>query len=122
LALSPFNADDVFALDTKIRWVGLATRKGQVIFAQMRPGVESITPESDDRLLLELRAQYITETCGQVNQWAGPTEYIAMSHEKFIELIIILKERYLVMTLEKSTPTEKFPALAKKAQELWFNV
>ena len=120
--MSPFNADDVFALDAKIRWVGLATKRGRVIFAQMRPGVESITPESDDRLLLELRGQYITEVCSQVNQWAGPTEYIAMSHEKFIELIIILKEKYLAMTLEKSTPTEKFPAIAKKAQELWFNV
>lgn len=122
MALSKFEPNDVFALDPSIRWVGLATRRGQVILEQMRPGVRSLTPNTDDRLLLEVRAQYIAEVCDQVDRWAGPTEYIAMAHEKFIELIIVLKEKYLVMTLEKNVLEEKFANLAKRTQELWFNL
>jgi hypothetical protein len=48
--------DEVFAIHPGIRWAGLATAKGQVIFSEMRPGVKSLTPEEDDRVLLELRA------------------------------------------------------------------
>jgi len=114
--------NDVFALDSSIRWVGLATKRGQVIFVQMRPGVRSLTPDTDDRLLLEVRAQYITDVCNQVDQWGGPTEYIAMAHEKFIELIIMLKEKYMVMTLEKNVSGENVANLAKRAQQLWFNL
>lgn len=120
-ALSRFGPDDVFALDGGIRWVGLATKKGQVVFRQMRPGVKSRTPDDDDRMFLELRAQFIAEGCDHWSPSTGPTEYIALSHQKFTELIVILREKYLVMTLEKSVPAEKFQTIAKKAQELWFN-
>jgi len=114
--------DNVFALDPGIRWVGLATRQGNVVFSQMRPGVTSLTPEADDHLLLEVRGQYITEVCDQVDQWAGPTQYIAMVHERFSELIIILKRNYLAVTLERTCPVERFASLAKEVQELWFNL
>jgi hypothetical protein len=113
--------DNVFALDPSIRWVGLATRQGNVVFSQMRSGVTSLTPEADDRLLLEVRGQYITEVCDQVDQWAGPTQYIAMVHERLTELIITLEGKYLAITLERTCPAERFASLAKKVQELWFN-
>ena len=105
--------EDVFAADPNIRWAGLATVKGEVIFCQMREGVESLTPEDDDRLLLELRAQYMTETTERVGRWAGPVEYIAVSYEKFIELIIMLKGKYLAITLEKNVPAQALPDIAR---------
>ncbi len=44
------NADEVFAVDEKVRWVGLASSdKGDVLLNQMRQGVHSYsTPEIDD--------------------------------------------------------------------------
>ncbi len=110
--------EDVFAINPNIRWAGLATNKGQVIFCQMRPSVESITPEQDDRLLLELRAQYITEMSRQVSRWAGPAEYIAVSYEKFIELIILLNDKYLAVTLEKNVPIETLVDITTSVRNL----
>ena len=110
--------EGIFEIDPNIRWAGLATRRGKVVFAQMRPGVESITPEEDDRMLLEIRAQYITEICEQVDRWAGPTEFIAMSHEKFIELIVILGETYVCVTLDKATPTRSLGEIANSIRIL----
>ena len=116
--MSDLRPEDVFAVNSNIRWAGLATAKGEVIFSQMRPGVKSITPEQDDRLLLELRAQYITETSQRASRWAGSVEYIAVSYEKFMELIIILKERYVVVTLEKNVTTQALPEITKSVQNL----
>jgi len=82
------------------------------------PSVESITPEQDDRLLLELRAQYITEMSRQVSRWAGPAEYIAVSYEKFIELIILLNDKYLAVTLEKNVPIETLVDITTSVRNL----
>ena len=108
--------EDVFAVSPKIRWAGLATSKGKVIFSQMRRGVKSLTPEEDDRALLKLRAQFLTEMCGPVMIWAGPVSYIAICYEQFTEFIVILKDKYVAMTLEKGTPAEAFKEIAASVQ------
>jgi len=54
--MSELRPEDVFSVNPNIRWAGMATKKGQVIFSQMRPGIQTLTPEEDDRLLLELRS------------------------------------------------------------------
>jgi hypothetical protein len=84
----------------------------------MRPGVESLTPEADDRLLLELRAQYIGDICHHVSRWAGPPEYSVMSYQKFIEFIILLNDEYLVMTLEKNVTPLTLQEIDKKVRDL----
>lgn len=108
--------EDVFAIDPNIRWAGLATLRGHVVFCQMRRGVKSIAPEEDDRALLELRAQYLTEMTGPVTRWAGSVDYVAISYEKFIELIVILHDKYVVVTLSKDTPANRLIEIAKSIQ------
>jgi len=110
--------EDVFAISPNIRWAGLATSKGKVLFSQMRQSVKSLTPEEDDRAMLELRAQFLTEMCGPVTIWAGPVSYVAISYELFTELIVILKDKYAAVTLEKATPAEAFKEIAKSIQAL----
>ena len=115
MAMTP---EDVFAINPNIRWVGLATSKGKVLFTQMRRGVKSLTPDEDDRAMLELRAQFLTEMTGHVTLWAGAVNYIAICYEKFIELIVILKDKYVALTLEKDTPAAAFKEIADNIQAI----
>ena len=110
--------EDIFALDPNIRWAGLATSKGKVLFSMMRHDVKSLTPAEDDRAMLELRAQFLTEMTGHVAQWAGPVNYIAICYEEFCELIVTLKDMYVALTLEKGTPATAFKEIAKAIQAL----
>ena len=48
------TADDIFRLHPKIRWAAYSTEQGNVVFCNMRPGVQSYTPNSDDRAFMEL--------------------------------------------------------------------
>ena len=108
--------EDVFAINPNIRWAGSATSKGKVLFAQMRQGVKSLTPEEDDRAMLELRAQFLTEMLGPVAMWAGPLNYIAINYERFTELIVMLSDKYVAVTLERGTSAEEFKEIAKSIQ------
>jgi hypothetical protein len=47
---------------------------------------------------LEVRARYITETYQQGGRWVGPVEYVAVSCEKFIQLIMAVKGPYAIVT------------------------
>jgi len=50
----PVNADEVFAVNKNVRWVGLVTEEGEVLLNQMRPGVRSYSPLEVDEKLLQL--------------------------------------------------------------------
>lgn len=89
-----------------------------MIFSKMREGVKSLTPESDDLLLLELRSQYITEMTQQVSRWAGPASHVAVCYEKFTELTIILKDKYVVLTVEKDVEPQELPRIADAVRQL----
>ena len=96
----------------------MATSRGKVIFSKMREGVKSLTPDSDDQLLLELRSQYITEMTQQVSRWAGPASYWAVCYENFTELTIILKDKYVVVTVEKGVEAQELPRIAESVRRL----
>jgi hypothetical protein len=110
--------EEVFAVHPRIRWAGLATRKGGVIFAQMREGVTSLTPNSDDLSVLEIRSQYIIESAELESKWVGALEHITFCFEKFVELIVPLKNSYVAITVEKDVPPESYPRISRAIREL----
>ena len=59
--MAVLRAEQVFAVHPKIRWVGIVAMKGTVLLSEMRPGVKSVTPEAEDKLMLELQAPFHAE-------------------------------------------------------------
>jgi hypothetical protein len=110
--------EDIFAIHPKIRFAGLARRNGQILFKQMREGVASLTPDSLDRTALEIHAQYIVETVELEGRWSGPVNHVAITFEKYIELIIPLKETYALITVEKEAPLESCEEICKAIRAL----
>ena len=99
----------------------MATRKGKVIFAQMRDGVTSLTPSSNDLSTLEIRTQYIIEAAEQESRWAGPLDHIAFSFERYVEVIIPLGNSYVAITIEKDVPPESYPRISNAIRELEYS-
>lgn len=110
--------EEIFAVHPRIRWAGLATRKGAVIFAQMREGVKSLTPDSNHLSDLEVRTQYIIESAEQESKWIGALDHITFCFEKYVELVVPLKDSYVAINLEKDVPPESYPRISKAIREL----
>jgi hypothetical protein len=99
--LADLSPDRVFDIHPKIRWVGLATDAGDVVFSKMRPGVQSLSPGTFDQSFVQLGALLLAGVCERLAPWAGPLETVVSSYEKVIMLVTKLKKRYLALTLDK---------------------
>jgi hypothetical protein len=51
---SVVSAEEVFAIDEHVRWVGLISARGDVIFSEMRAGIKSVSPQKFDEDYLTL--------------------------------------------------------------------
>ena len=51
---SGLNAQDVFAVNENVRWVGLVSARGDVMLNKMRPGLKSSSPQEFDEEFLKL--------------------------------------------------------------------
>jgi len=110
--------EEIFAIHPKIRWAGWATRRGQVQFAQMREGLESYTPDANDRATLEIRAQYLIETVEQECVWGGTLDHITIAFEKYVEIVIPLKTSYMAITVEKDLEPEAYSTVCRAIRAL----
>lgn len=91
----------IFSLHPKIRWAGLATDQGGVVFVQMRPGITSLSPEDTDQSFIQLGPLLLTGVCERLAPWAGPLETVVSTYEKVILLVTRLHKSYLAMTIGK---------------------
>jgi len=84
----------------------------------MREGVTSLTPDSNHLSDLEIRTQYIIESAEQESKWIGALDHITFCFEKYVELVVPLKDSYVAINLEKDVPPESYPRISKAIREL----
>lgn len=92
--------------------------KGPVLLSEMRPGVKSVAPEAEDRLMLELQAPFHAEMANRRAKWIGPLELAVARYERFYELHVPLGENLVVVTVEKDTPFTEILEIARKIRDL----
>jgi len=96
------TAEEIFNLHPKIRWAGLATEQGEVIFTKMRLGVQSLSPESIDQSFMQLGPMLLTGVCERLAPWAGPLETVVSTYEKVVLVVRKLDKRYLALTIDRA--------------------
>ena len=89
----------IFALNPKIRWAGLATDQGEVIFATMRPGITSLSPEDTDRSFMQLGPMLLSGVCERLIPFAGPLEAVVSRYKKVVLIVRKLNKLYLALTI-----------------------
>ncbi|HKM49909.1 MAG TPA: hypothetical protein VJZ75_01895 [Candidatus Bathyarchaeia archaeon] len=109
--------EDIFAIHPEIRFAGLATRKGQVVFSKMRPGVVSYHPEPSRTVTVEIQGHYMIEMA-EKKYWAGALEHIAICFEKYVHLFIPLKNHIAEITVEKDLPPHSYGKICSAIQAL----
>ena len=111
--MAPLVAEDIFRIHPQIRWVGLASERGEVIFSKMRPGVESYSPETDDRYLLEAGGLILSGVAQRSSQWLGKCGFVLVAYDKATQLVVQIEGGYLALTIDKSVPPDQVVRIAK---------
>ena len=92
--------EDVFRLHPKIRWAALALESGMVVFSQMRPGIESLTPDAEDRAFMEMGPLFMTSIAQRLTPEgkAGKLECVIVCFEKDCVLMAKVQDGFLAMS------------------------
>jgi len=116
--LTKLTAEDVFRLHPKIRFVGLASKDGEVIFSQQRSGTKSFSPEEADRAFVQMGPLILMGVCERLSPWTGRVGSIVINYEKVSSLIMRVKDGYLAMTVEKAGAAETISEVVKSLRRL----
>ena len=95
------TAERVFNLHPKIRWAGLATNQGDVIFSKMRPGVKSLSPEAFDEAFMQLGPLLLRGVCERLGPWTGQLETVTSSYEKVVLIVTSVGKDCLALTINR---------------------
>jgi hypothetical protein len=100
MAMVEFTPERIFALNPKIRWVGLANDNGEVIFSKMRRGVESLSPEHEDREFMQLGPMLLTGVSERLAPWAGGLEAVIVRYAEATMIIRRFGKNHLAVTID----------------------
>jgi hypothetical protein len=108
-------ADDLFALDPRIRYVALLDRNHKLVESRMRTSVASFTPESYDRKFMGSVPPLILDTLSQLETQCGPLSHISVQYEK-LDLIFVPHNNQIIAISLETGPLE--PILRKLRDNL----
>jgi hypothetical protein len=99
--LAELTPERIFDLHPKIRWAGLATEQGNVLFVKMRPGIQSLSPEDADGSFMQLGPMLLSGVCERLAPWAGPLEAVVSRYEKVVMIVTKFQGRFLALTVNR---------------------
>jgi hypothetical protein len=104
--MAEITPDRVFALNPKIRWAGLATDQGEVLFSTMRPGIKSVSPEETDSAFMQLGPMLLSGVSERFVPFAGPLEAVVSRYQKVMIIAKKLEGRYLALSIDSEDANE----------------
>ena len=115
--MKEIQPERIFNLHPKIRWAGLASDGGDLLFSKMRPNVESISPQATDESFMQLGPMLLSGICERLAPSAGPLDNVVGTYEKVALIVKRLGNRYLAITINRSDESV-LPEIIEKLQEL----
>jgi hypothetical protein len=117
----PFGSlvDNLFALDPRIRYVGLLDRNHKLVESRMRSSVPSFTPETYDRKFMGSVPPMILDTLSQLENQCGPLSHISVQYEK-VDLIFLPHNNQIIAISLETGPLE--PILRKLRDSLGVHI
>ncbi len=97
--LVELTPERIFSINPKIRWAGLATDQGEVLFVTMRSGLKSLSPEETDRSFMQLGPMLLSGVCERLAPWAGPLQAVVSRYEKVAMIVTKIERFYLAVTI-----------------------
>src|SRR5438094_9245071 len=87
--------DELFALDSRIRYVALLDRNSKLLESRMRSNVMSLTPETYDRKFMSSVPPMILDTLSQLENKCGPITQISIQYQK-VDIVIFPHNNQIV--------------------------
>jgi hypothetical protein len=95
------SPEEIFQVNKKIRWVALTTDRGDVIYYQQRPGVESFSPAQFDEDFAQLGPLTLLGTAEKYSEYVRGVDYIVVWFGAVVSVFSRIGSQVLSVTIEK---------------------
>ena len=112
-------ADQLFALDARVRYVAVLDRNQRLIESRMRSAVHSLTPETYDRKFMASILPLVFDTLSQLEDQCGPLSHLSIQYEKVDLVFFRLNNQIIAVSLETG-PLE--PILRKLREQFGLKI
>ena len=117
--LSTLTPGELFKLHPKLRWAAFSA-DGQVVFCEMRTGIESYTSDEDDRAFMQFGplimsgvAERLTHSGG-----AGKLQSVLVNMDKDSVLLMKFRNGFLALSVNRNEAFGVFQDIDARLREL----
>ncbi len=93
------KAETVFEFDEKIRFIAVLTTEGDVVYEAFRPGVVSLEPEIDTKMIYT-RAGIVFGMTGPMDKYHGRVRSVMMNREKVVLMFFNFGPKVVLVSAE----------------------
>lgn len=95
------SPEEIFQVNKKIRWAALTTDRGDVIYSQQRPGVESFSPAQVDEEFIQLGPLTLLGTAEKYSEYLRGVDHVVVWFGVAISVYSRVGSQVISVTIEK---------------------
>ncbi len=92
--------DNVFKLDTRIRYIAILNHKFNLLESRMREGVASLTPAQTDRDFMTIAAPIMVGAAERLQPFCGAIRRVAVRYDKVLLVFYRTTAHLVILSLE----------------------
>ena len=95
------SPEEIFQVNKKIRWAALTTDRGEPLYNQQRPGVESFSPTPFDEEFVQLGPLTLLGAAEKYSEYLKGVDQIVVWFGRVIAVYTRIGSQVLSVTIEK---------------------
>jgi hypothetical protein len=111
-------AEEAFRNEPKPRYVAVVDGKFNVLLSRMREGVESVTPDEQDRNFVQIMPPIIVDAVEKLQPQLGKADNVTVRYEKVLLVFFRLEGLIVILSFDPSASSPFISSLSRSVRKL----
>jgi hypothetical protein len=111
------KVEDIFRYDPRVRFVAILSEEGEPIAEFIRPGVKSLEPDSETKMIYTKMTIAFGMTT-PMDKYHGALRHALIFKERVTMMMFRFRDKIVMLSTEPTFPTPKLDGLIKLAEAL----
>jgi len=111
-------AEEAFRMEPKARYVGVVDGQFHILISEMREGVQSVTPDDEDRNFVQIMPPIIVEAVEKLQPLLGKLDNVTVRFEKVLLVFFRLEGLVVILSFDPRVSTPFVSSLSESLRKL----
>jgi len=114
----PKFAEEVFAKDQRVRYVGVIDNEYHVLISKMREGISSVTTDEQERNFVQIIPPIIVDAVEKMQPMLGKLDNVTLRYEKVLIVFFHLHGLVVILTFNADVTSPFISSLSDTITKL----